>query len=115
MSIGIPADKLASAITPNKPQTTAPANTAVRAAETPTAAAAKSSTAIPAQADPSLKVQLSNTASSLLSGGTSTEFNAEKVAQISKAINSGSFKINPEAIADKLISNAQEALGKVSS
>lgn len=111
MTIGIPADKLASAITPHTPQTAAPTHSASRAAAVPSAAP---TTAIPAQADPSLKVQLSNTASSLLSGGASTEFNAEKVAQISKAINSGSFRINPEAIADKLIANAQEALGKVS-
>jgi hypothetical protein len=38
---------------------------------------------------------------------------AEKVARMSEAIASGNFKINAEAIADKLIANAQELLVKV--
>ena len=38
---------------------------------------------------------------------------ADKVARISAQIADGSFKINPEAIADKLIANAQELLAKV--
>jgi negative regulator of flagellin synthesis FlgM len=68
--------------------------------------------AIPARADASAKIELSNTASALLTGAGSAEFDAEKVARISKAIEDGSFKINPEAIADKLIANAQELLTK---
>lgn len=56
------------------------------------------------------KIELSSTASTLISGGVGTEFDAEKVARISAAIDNGSFKINPEAIADKLIANAQELL-----
>jgi negative regulator of flagellin synthesis FlgM len=62
-----------------------------------------------------LKIEISNTASALLSGSSTAEFDAEKVARISSAIDDGSFKINPEAIADKLISNAQEVLSKVQS
>ena len=54
-----------------------------------------------------------STASTLLSGGASGEFDAEKVARMSAAIASGDFKINAEAIADKLIANAQELLAKV--
>ena len=46
-------------------------------------------------------------------GGASGEFDAEKVARMSEAIASGNFKINAEAIADKLIANAQELLVKV--
>ena len=42
------------------------------------------------------------------------EAEAEKVARISQAIADGSFRINAEAIADKLIANAQELLGKSS-
>lgn len=63
----------------------------------------------------SSQVQISNTASTLLSGvkGSSAEFDAEKVARISKAIEDGTFKIDAAAIADKLIANAQEALGKI--
>jgi negative regulator of flagellin synthesis FlgM len=84
---------------------------------TPTAAANGTSataatTAIPAEADPSAKIELSNTASSLLSTGSTPEFDADKVAKISQSIDDGSFKINPGAIADKLISNAQELLQK---
>lgn len=84
---------------------------------TPAAAngAVSTASAIPAQADASAKIELSNTASTLLTGGASAEFDAEKVARISKAIDNGTFKINPEAIADKLISNATELLGKVPS
>lgn len=73
-------------------------------------------TAAPATAgaaDPSATVALSNTAATLLSGGASGEFDAEKVARISAAIASGDFKINADAIADKLIANAQELLVKV--
>ncbi|MEO6744001.1 MAG: flagellar biosynthesis anti-sigma factor FlgM [Caldimonas sp.] len=61
--------------------------------------------------DPSAKVELSSTAAALLSGAT--PFDAEKVARISQAIAEGSFKINPEVIADKLIGNARELLSKV--
>ena len=41
------------------------------------------------------------------------EFDADKVARISQASPTASFKVNPEAIADKLIANAQELLTKV--
>ena len=37
---------------------------------------------------------------------------AEKVERIKQSIADGSYKVNPEAIADKLISNAQEVLSK---
>ncbi len=37
--------------------------------------------------------------------GTSAEFDAEKVARMSQAIADGSFTVNPEAIADKLLAN----------
>ena len=70
-------------------------------------------TAIPARADASARIELSNTAATLLTSGSTAEFDAEKVARISKAIEDGTFRINPEAIADKLISNAAELLGKV--
>ena len=105
MKIGHPADKPTAAPIKAGPGTPA-------SAANGTAAAAS---AIPAQADASANIRLSNTASTLLSGSATPEFDAEKVARISKAIDDGSFKINPEAIADKLISNATELLGKVRS
>ena len=61
--------------------------------------------------DASATVAISSTASTLLSSGSS-EFDAHKVGLVSDAIASGSFKIHPEVIADKLISNARELLGK---
>lgn len=58
----------------------------------------------------SAKVALSSAASSLaVAGGES--FDAEKVERIAQAIRDGKFEVNPEAIADKLIANAQELLG----
>ena len=66
-----------------------------------------------APADASATVALSSTASTLLSTGAAGEFDADKVARIAGQIADGTFKINPEAIADKLIANAQELLSKV--
>jgi negative regulator of flagellin synthesis FlgM len=76
------------------------------------AAKANTASAIPGTADASAKIALSSEAASLIQGGSSSEFDAEKVARISQAIDDGSFKINAEVIADKLISNAQELLVK---
>ena len=75
-----------------------------------TATAAATVAANPPASDASAKLALSSTASNLLTTGIGAEFDAQKVASISAAIDNGSFKINPEAIADKLISNAQELL-----
>ena len=102
MKIGHPADKPAAAATG------APA-----AADAAKAGQAQAATATAGAADPSATVALSSTAATLLSGGASGEFDAEKVARMSEAIASGSYKVNAEAIADKLIANAQELLVKV--
>ncbi len=79
-----------------------------------TARAGRAQPASPASApDESAKVALSSTVESLRAGGTASDFDAEKVARVAQAIAEGSFKVNPEAIADKLIANAQEVLGRV--
>lgn len=64
----------------------------------------------------STKVVLSDAAAALLAASPSAkgDFDAEKVDRISKAIADGSFKVNPEAVADKLIANAKELLNKYS-
>lgn len=59
--------------------------------------------------DASAKVTLSNVAGNLLTS-TDGSFDAEKVNRIKQAIDNGTYKVNAEAIADKLISNAQELL-----
>jgi negative regulator of flagellin synthesis FlgM len=65
--------------------------------------------------EPSAKVALSSTASSLLQDVTAktAEFDTAKVARISQAITDGKYTIDPEVIADKLIANAKELLSKV--
>lgn len=101
MKIGNPADKPpgAAPVAPVRNQ-----SAEVKAQE---AAAAKG-----ASTDPSAKVELSNTAASLLEGGTHSDFDADKVARIAQAITDGKFQIDADKIADRLIANAQEVLGK---
>ena len=111
MKIGTPAEKPA----PAPAQAGQAAATASGTAASAASAASTTAAAIPAQADASATIELSSAASSLLTSGSTPEFDAEKVARISKAIDDGSFKVNPEAIADKLIANAQELLGKFQS
>ena len=103
MKIGNPAEKIAQA-QPAKP--TAPT------AEAGKGQAAAAAAATPDTPDASAKIELSSAATGLLSSSSSAEFDADKVARISQAINDGTFKINPDVIADKLISNAQELLTK---
>jgi negative regulator of flagellin synthesis FlgM len=61
---------------------------------------------------PSTEVALSPAASSLASAGTDPTFDSKKVDRIATAIREGKFTVNAEAIADKLIINAEELLGK---
>ena len=64
-------------------------------------------------AEPSAKVELSS-AAMLSTDSADGSFDTEKVKRIAAAIRDGQFEINAEAIADKLIANAQELLGKTS-
>lgn len=98
MKIGNPADKRPLTPVDNTPT---PAKGAAEAAR-PAAAA-----------DPSAKVQLSEAASTLVTGSDAAEFDAAKVDRIAQSIADGSYQVNAEVIADKLIANAQEVLGKV--
>lgn len=64
-----------------------------------------------ASTEASAQVELSSAALGGSPGGVA-EFDSEKVERIAQAIREGKFTVNPEAIADKLIANAQELLGR---
>ncbi len=65
----------------------------------------------PSTAKPSTEVQLSE-AAQLAAKQLDAGFDAEKVQRMAQAIKNGSFEVNPDAIADKLIANAREQLAK---
>ena len=108
MKIGNPADKTPALATVTSQPAAADAAKATASNGTAASAAAASSAA-------SSHVALSSTASTLLAPGGDAVFDAAKVNRITDAIANGTFKINAETIADKLISNAQELLSKVKS
>ena len=62
-------------------------------------------------AEPSAQVALSTAATALSSPASDPTFDTAKVERIAQAIRDGKFKVNADAIADKLIINAQELLG----
>jgi len=62
------------------------------------------------QPEASAQVALSPVASVLVNE-SNADFDAEKVARIAQAIRDGKFKVNAEAIANKLIANTEELLG----
>jgi negative regulator of flagellin synthesis FlgM len=70
--------------------------------------------AAPGSSGASAQVALSATATALTGGVEEGSFDQAKVDRIAQAIRDGSYQINADAIADKLISNAQELLGKAS-
>ncbi len=57
-------------------------------------------------------VAISPQASALAQAGGDGSFDAAKVERVSQQIKDGSYKVNPETIADKLIANAQELLSR---
>ncbi len=65
-----------------------------------------------AAAEPSARVQLSSPLALQSSEAGQADFDGEKVERIARAIREGSFHIDAEAIADRLIANAQELLPK---
>lgn len=60
----------------------------------------------------SAQVALSPTAAALTGEVAEGSFDQAKVDRIAQAIRDGNYQINADAIADKLIANAQELLGK---
>lgn len=63
-------------------------------------------------AETSAKVELSAAASLMARVADDPAFDAEKVERIAGAIREGRFTVNAEAIAEKLIVNAEELLGR---
>jgi negative regulator of flagellin synthesis FlgM len=62
--------------------------------------------------EPSTRVALSPAAKALASANADPAFDAGKVERVAQAIRDGKFEVNAEAIADKLIANAQEVLAR---
>ena len=96
---------------PNTAATAAVTNNDRKAVDGQKKGAAPASTA---SAESSTQVELSATASALSSDGADPTFDSAKVDRIAQAIREGKFKVDHQAIADKLISNAQELLGRSS-
>ena len=71
-----------------------------------------SSVSMPLDEDSSTQVELSPEATMLSQASEDPSFDQAKVERIAQAIRDGSFSINPGAIADKLLSNAQEVLAR---
>lgn len=62
--------------------------------------------------EPSAKVELSPAAALLSRAEADGTFDTQKVERLAGAIRDGSFQVDAEAIADKLLANAQELLGR---
>ena len=81
--------------------------------ENAAAAGAVAGASAPAQPQAGVTVTLSSAsqAMSSVNGASGDVFNAQKVEAMKLAIANGTFQVNPEAIADKMLSNAAEILG----
>ena len=78
----------------------------------PPASDRKSPAAASKTAAPGTTVELSPLATMKLDAQGEGSFDAAKVAAMSAAISEGRFVVNAEAIADKLLANAQELLDR---
>jgi negative regulator of flagellin synthesis FlgM len=92
-----------------------PASTPPVASTAKERAAAPAATSGAAGAEPSAKVELSTAAGLASTAQADPAFDTAKVDRIAQAIRDGKFEVNAEAIADKLIVNAAELLGRKSS
>jgi negative regulator of flagellin synthesis FlgM len=81
------------------------------------ASAAASSGAAQSTRSAGVAVTVSTLARGLEKSGRNegADVDTQKVASVRAAIENGSYVVNPEAIADKLLSNAQEMLSRTTS
>jgi negative regulator of flagellin synthesis FlgM len=93
------------------PQKAAP--TPAAGGENGAAAGAVAGAAAAAKPQAGVTVTLSSASQALSApGGAGSEvFNTQKVEAMKLSIANGTFQVNPEAIADKMLSNAAEMLG----
>lgn len=92
----------------NTPKPQKVASPAADARANTSAPAKDAAAAAPAEA--SAKVELSPAAAALAVQSNTGDFDADKVARIAQAIRDGQFKVNAEAIADKLIAHTRDLL-----
>ncbi len=93
------------------------ASAAQKAAQQPaTATAAANASASKSTRSAGVAVTVSTLARTLESSDSTQpgDFDHKKVATVRAAIQDGSYTVNPEAIADHLLSNAQELLNRAS-
>ncbi len=103
MKVGQPADMPK---VPAAPQAASGAAAPAKKEAAATAASTASSSGV--------AVTVSTTVRSLeqANRGEAADIDIEKVAAVRQAIEDGTYVVNPEAIADKLLSNAQELLNR---
>ncbi len=88
-----------------------------KTAQNASASAAATSSTSQGTRSAGVAVTVSNLARGLekTSRGESADIDTQKVASVRAAIQKGTYVVNPEAIADKLLSNAQEMLKRTTS
>lgn len=74
-------------------------------------AVAGAAAAVKPQAGVTVTLSSASQAMSSANGTGGEVFNAQKVEAMKLSIANGNFQVNPEAIADKMLSNAAEMLG----
>lgn len=95
----------------NSPDAASPAKAERAASRKPEAAATETVRQTASAPAPSAQVEISSAAKLAASAGSDDgSFDAAKVQRISQAISEGKFTVNANAIADKLVANAQELL-----
>lgn len=109
MKIGQPSDN---SIPGHQVGTAAPQKTGQGAPATPTASATAAATQGPRSAGVAVTVSTLARGLEKTSRGETADIDSQKVATVKAAIQNGTYVVNPEAIADKLLSNAQEMLNR---